>query len=48
MRAGLDLTSYLTAAAATYDRYAGAVEANEFGWATQHANAFTYYRASRR
>jgi hypothetical protein len=43
VRAGLDLTSYLTAAAATYDRYAGAVAANEMGWATQHANAFSYY-----
>jgi hypothetical protein len=43
IRAGMDLTSYLTAAAATYDRYAGAVEANEFAWATQHANAFAFY-----
>jgi hypothetical protein len=43
VRAGLDLTSYLTAAAATYDRYAGAVAANETGWASQHANAFSYY-----
>jgi hypothetical protein len=43
VRAGLDLTSYLTAAAATYDRYAGAVAANDTGWASQHANAFSYY-----
>jgi len=43
VRAGLDLTSYLTAAVASYDRYGGAVAANDTGWATQHANAFSYY-----
>jgi len=43
IRSGLDLTSLLTAAAVTYDRYAGAVEANEFGYATQQASAFDHY-----
>jgi hypothetical protein len=43
IRSGLDLTSLMVATAVTYDRYAGAVEANEFGYATQQASAFDHY-----
>ena len=42
-RAGMDLTSYMVAAAVTYDRYAGATEANAPNYASMQANAFDHY-----
>ena len=42
-RTGLDLTSLLVATVISYDRYAGAVEANAYGYATQQASAFNHY-----
>ncbi|MGB4975382.1 MAG: hypothetical protein WBR35_01460 [Anaerolineae bacterium] len=43
MAASLNGTNYLFAAAVSFDRYAGAGEANDLRWASLQANAYLYY-----